>query len=45
MHLQEIQWEAVSWIFQAQDNSKWQAVVNKVVNIRAAQNAENFVTS
>jgi len=45
MNLQEIRWEAVSWIFQAQDSSKWQAVVNKVVNIRAAQDAENFVTN
>jgi len=34
----------VSWIFQAQDKNKCQAVVNKVTNIRAAQNAENFVT-
>jgi hypothetical protein len=35
----------VSWFVQAQDRSKWRVVVNKVMNIRVSQNAENVVTS
>jgi hypothetical protein len=33
MDLRETGWEGVDWIHLAQDREKWQALVNKVMNL------------
>jgi hypothetical protein len=34
MDVKKIGWEVVDWIRLAQDTDKWQALVNKVMNLR-----------
>jgi len=41
----EIRYDGVDWIHVAQDRSMWQALANRVMNLRVPQNAGNFVTS
>jgi hypothetical protein len=36
MDLQEIRYEGVDWIELAQDRDRWRALVNSVMNLRAA---------
>jgi hypothetical protein len=35
----------MDWMYLAQGRDRWLALVNAVMNIRIAQNAENFLTS
>jgi hypothetical protein len=34
MDLQEVGWEGVDWIDNAQDRERWRAIVNTVMNLR-----------
>jgi hypothetical protein len=34
MHLREIEWDGVDWIYMAQDRDQWRALVNTVLNLR-----------
>jgi hypothetical protein len=34
MDLREVGWEGVDWIHEALYRDQWQAVVNKVINLR-----------
>jgi hypothetical protein len=34
MNLREIEWGGVDWIEMAQDTDQWNALVNKVMNLR-----------
>ena len=40
--LKAIGWEDLEGSYLAEDGDKWKAVVNMVMNIRFAYNAENF---
>jgi hypothetical protein len=44
MDLSETGCENVDWIQLAQDKDKWRVLVNKVMNFRVPQKAENFLT-
>jgi hypothetical protein len=41
LNLREIGWDGMDWIDLAQDRDQWRALVNKLMNIRAPQNAGN----
>jgi hypothetical protein len=45
MYLKEGISEDVKWIILAQDKDKWRALVNKVIQLRAPCNSENFLAS
>jgi len=45
MDLQEERCEGMKWIDLAQDKDRWRELVNAVMNLRAPQNAGNFLTS
>jgi hypothetical protein len=42
--LGEVGWGDVDWIGLAQDRNRWRAVVNAVMNIRVAYNADMFLS-
>jgi hypothetical protein len=42
MDLREIGWDGLDWIDVAQGGDQWRALVNTVMNIRAAYNAGKF---
>jgi len=42
MALKEMGWEGMAWIHLVQDRDKWEALVNKVMNIQVPQHAGNF---
>jgi hypothetical protein len=39
MDLGEVEWGDVDWIGQAQDKSRWRALVNSVLNLRVPLNS------
>jgi hypothetical protein len=43
MELAAIRWNGVVRIFLAQDGEKWKAIVNAVMNLRAAQHSEKWL--
>jgi hypothetical protein len=45
MDLQEVGCGDMDWIGLAQDRDRWWTLVNVVMNLRAPQNAGNFLTS
>jgi hypothetical protein len=45
MDFQDVKWRGIDWINLAQDNEKWPALVNAVMNFRIPYNAGNFLTS
>ena len=45
MDLQEMGCGIMDWIELAQDRERWWALVSAVMNLRAPQNAGNFLTS
>jgi hypothetical protein len=45
MNLREIGWGGKDWIDLAQNRDQWRALVNAVMNLRVAQNAEKFCSS
>ena len=44
MDIQEEGCGSMDWIDLAQENDKWRAHVNEVINLRVPQNAGNFLT-
>ena len=42
---QELGWEGMNWIDLAQDQNRWLALVNSVMNLQVPYNAGNFLTS
>jgi len=45
MDLQEVKCKGMEWIDVAQNRDRWRALANAVMNLRAPQNAGNFLTS
>jgi hypothetical protein len=45
MDLNDIRWDEVARVDEAQDRDKCLAVVNTVMNLRCSKNAGNFLTS
>jgi hypothetical protein len=46
MDLREVGWGGIiDWITLAQDQDRWQAFVNTVMNLQVPQNAGNFLSS
>jgi hypothetical protein len=45
MNLKETGLEFVDWIHMSQDRDKWQAFVNKIMNLRIQQDAGSSSTS
>jgi hypothetical protein len=45
MDLREIGWDGMNWIDLAQGRDQWRALVNMVMNLRVAYNAEKFLSS
>jgi hypothetical protein len=45
MDLQEVENLGVDWIDLAQDRDTWRANLSEIMNIRASQNAGNFLTN
>jgi hypothetical protein len=43
--LREIEWEGRDWIDLAQERGQRRALLNMVMNLRAAQNADKFLSS
>jgi hypothetical protein len=43
MHLREIGWEMLDWIFLIRDRDRWGTVVNRVMNHRVLQNVGNIL--
>jgi len=44
MDLREVGYECMDWIELALDRDMWQALFNKVMNLRVPKNAGNFLT-
>ena len=40
----KIRWKGVDWIDPAQNRDRWRALVEEVMNLPVAKNAENFST-
>ena len=45
MDPQEVIWGGIDWIDLEQDNDRWRALVNVIMNVRVPQNAGNFLTN
>jgi hypothetical protein len=41
MVLKDVNWDNVDWTHLAEDRDQWPDIVNKVMNLRVPQNAEN----
>jgi hypothetical protein len=44
MHLQEVKWRGVDWMALGQENDRWRALVNAVMNLQVPLNSWNFLT-
>ena len=44
MDLQEVAWRDMDWIELAEDEERWQAFVNAVMNLQVLYNRWNFLT-
>jgi len=45
MYLKETGWKGVDWGQLAKDRDRWSALVNKVMDLRFAQNPRSYLTT